>query len=71
MESNAIGAGMGTSGLVGQFGTMAAMGAKEPAGWVLAKIALLHFILPALLTLAISEYMRKRGLISFGDMKLN
>lgn len=71
MESNAIGAGMGTSGLVGQFGTMAAMGAKEPAAWVLAKIALLHFVLPALLTLAISEYLRKRGFISFGDMKLN
>ncbi len=62
------GAGMGTSGLVGQFGTIEAMGMSTS---VLIKIGLLHFILPAILTLAISELMRKKGWIKLGDMKLD
>lgn len=70
MESNSIGAGMGTSGLVGQFGTFAAMQGKEGFISIIMKIGILHFILPALITLAISEYMRKKGFIKFGDMKL-
>ena len=61
------GAGMGTSGLVGQFGAIEAMG-SSPA--VLMQIALMHFILPALLTLAIAEAMRRMNLIKDGDMKL-
>lgn len=68
MQNVPAGAGMGTSGLVGQFGTIEAMGAT---GDVFFKIALLHFILPAILTLLISEYMRKKGWIKFGDMKLD
>lgn len=71
MENNSVGAGMGTSGLVGQFGTIAAMTEIESTGIILVKIAILHFILPAILTLMISEYMRKKGWIKFGDMKLN
>jgi uncharacterized membrane protein len=71
MESNSIGAGMGTSGLVGQFGTFAAMKGSESFISILMKVGILHFILPALITLLISEYMRKKGLIKFGDMKLN
>jgi hypothetical protein len=62
---------MGTSGLVGQFGTIAAMADKESMALIIGKMALLHFILPAVLTLMISEYMRKKGWIQFGDMKLN
>jgi uncharacterized membrane protein len=68
MENIPAGAGMGTSGLVGQFGTIEAMGAS---GAVLFKIAMLHFILPAVLTLIISEYMRKKEWIRFGDQKLD
>ncbi|WP_432662130.1 PTS transporter subunit IIC [Wukongibacter baidiensis] len=71
MENNSIGAGMGTSGLVGQFGTIAAMSDKVPMSKILINIGLLHFILPAVLTLAISEYMRRKGYIKFGDMKIN
>ncbi|TCO71021.1 PTS transporter subunit IIC [Marinisporobacter balticus] len=71
MENNSIGAGMGTSGLVGQFGTIAVMGPNEPMTLIIGKIILLHFILPAILTLIISEYMRKKGWIQYGDMKLN
>ncbi len=71
MENNSIGAGMGTSGLVGQFGTIAAMADKFPMSKILINIGLLHFILPALLTLLISEYMRNKGYIKYGDMKIN
>lgn len=71
MENNSIGAGMGTSGLVGQFGTIAVMAEKAPMSKILINIGLLHFILPALLTLTISEYMRRKGYIKYGDMKIN
>ncbi|HHZ16955.1 MAG TPA: PTS sugar transporter subunit IIC [Peptococcaceae bacterium] len=62
------GAGMGTSGLVGQFGTIEAMGSSAN---ILIMILLVHVILPIVLTLPISGYMRKKGWIKFGDMKLN
>ncbi|QXM07069.1 PTS transporter subunit IIC [Crassaminicella indica] len=71
MENNSIGAGMGTSGLVGQFGTIAVMSGSQPVILIVGKIVLLHFILPAVLTLMISEYMRKKRWIRYGDMKLN
>lgn len=68
MHNSPIGAGMGTSGLVGQFGTIEVMGISAS---VFMKIGLLHFILPAVLTLIIAEFMRKKGWIKFGDMKLD
>lgn len=71
MESNSIGAGMGTSGLVGQFGTIAAMSETTPMTELIIKIGLLHFILPAILSLLIFEFMRKRGMIKTGDLKLH
>lgn len=67
MENLPYGAGMGTSGLVGQFGTIEAMGATPD---VLLKILLLHFILPAIITLIFSEAMRKAKLIKPNDLKL-
>lgn len=68
MQNVPAGAGMGTSGLVGQFGTFEAMGMT---GSVIFKVVVLHFLLPAILTLMISEFMRKKGLIKYGDMKLD
>jgi hypothetical protein len=68
MENIPAGAGMGTSGLVGQFGTIEAMGATAD---VFIKMGLLHIILPIIITLIISELMRKKGWIKFGDMKLD
>ncbi len=70
MKNYSASAGMGTSGLVGQFGTWAAMAGENPA-LLLTKIALMHFILPAALAILISEFMRKKDWIHFGDMKLN
>lgn len=67
MESDMIGAGMGTSGLVGQFATIDVMGGSTKT---LILIILMHFILPGLISFGVSEWMRKRGLIKLGDMKL-
>ncbi|MBP9477573.1 MAG: PTS sugar transporter subunit IIC [Sebaldella sp.] len=65
MVNNKIGAGMGTSGLVGQFSTIEMMGEKS-----LVPIVLLHFLFPAILTFFISKIMKKQGLIKIGDMKI-
>lgn len=67
MQNNAIGAGMGTSGLVGQFAAIDVMGASPI---VLITILLMHFILPGLIAYGVSEWMRNKGLIKPGDMKL-
>ena len=67
MENNAAGGGMGTSGLVGQINTLMVMGGGAPV-WI--RILLLHFLLPAALSLLFSELLRKRGWIRPGDMKL-
>ncbi len=70
MTSNATGSGMGTAGLVGQIMTWQVMTQTEAAAAVLIKILVIQVILPAVVTLAISEFMRKKEWIKFGDMKL-
>lgn len=67
MQGSKLGAGMGTSGLVGQFDALSVMGSS---GRTYFLIILMHFILPAILTLIISEIMRKKGYIKKGDMAL-
>lgn len=71
MTNNATGSGMGTSGLVGQLMTYQVMAETESPALVICKIILLHFVFPALISLCISEFMRKRDLIKTGDMKLD
>jgi uncharacterized membrane protein len=71
MTSNATGSGMGTAGLVGQLMTWETMIQTEPPTVVLIKILVIQIILPAVVTLGISEFMRKKGWIKFGDMKLD
>lgn len=71
MTSNATGSGMGTAGLVGQIMTWQTMIQTEPASLVLIKILLIQILLPAVVTLAISEFMRKKQWIKFGDMQLD
>ena len=71
MTSNATGSGMGTAGLVGQIMTWQTTVPSEPATIVLIKILVIQIILPAVVTLAISEFMRKNNWIKFGDMKLD
>ena len=67
MTNNAAGAGMGTSGLVGQIMTFTDMGFTLP---VLFKVLILHFALPAVLSLAFYVVIKKAGKIKTGDMKL-
>ena len=67
MENIPTGGGMGTSGLVGQFGALTVMG-YTPG--VFMQIGLVHFLMPAVISLVVSEFMRKKKWIKFGDMKL-
>jgi uncharacterized protein len=67
MQNTPEGAGMGTAGFVGQIFTFTAMGFSwEVLGYILT----LHFIGPALICFALSEWMRRIGLIKPGDMLL-
>lgn len=68
MMNNAAGAGMGTSGLVGQIMTFTMMGFSLE---ILAKVILLHIVGPAVLSLLIAEGMRKLGWIQPGQMKIH
>ena len=72
MTNNATGSGMGSAGLVGQFMAYDTMtsGGFSPAVTLL-EIALMHFILPAAIAVAVSEIMRRSKLIKAGDMKLD
>ena len=66
LKCGSSGGGMGTSGLVGVFDlfnyTQGALG--------VVGIILLMIVLPAVLNLLISEFMRRKGWIKDGDMKL-
>lgn len=66
MKNTPLGSGMGTSGLVGQIGTINAMGISA-----LFKVILLHIILPAILSYIIYRLMKNKGLIKDGDMKID
>ncbi len=68
LKCNASGGGMGTSGLVGVFGVIA----ESPSTWTTwLGIALCMFIIPAAVCLALSEFMRKKGLIKPEYLKLD
>lgn len=70
MTNNATGSGMGSAGFVGQIMAYETMVQSIKPSIVVIEIVLMHFILPAIITLLISEYMRKKGLIKLGDMSL-
>ena len=71
MTNNALGAGMGTSGLVGPLATFATMTeAGTAAGPLTIKILCLYFLAPALISLGIHMLMKKAGWVKAGDMKL-
>jgi len=71
MTNNRFGAGMGTSGLVGQFNAFSSMVDYVPLPALFAQIGIVHFVVPAVISIIISELMRKKGWIKFGDMKLS
>lgn len=67
LKCGTAGGGMGTSGLVGIFDlfkyTQGALG--------IVGIFLLMIVLPAVLNILFSEFMRKKNWIKLGDMKLD
>ena len=73
MNGPAVSSGMGTCGLVGQIGVY--------TGWVEAGkavtafdwlgLVLICFVLPAVLSVIFCEFMRKKGYIKDGDLKLD
>ncbi|QQK81190.1 PTS sugar transporter subunit IIC [Salicibibacter cibi] len=68
MESNAEGAGMGTSGFVGQIMTFSTMGFTMQ---VFILILVFHIVLPGVLTYVIDRGLRKSGRIKDGDMTID
>jgi uncharacterized membrane protein len=72
MTNNALGAGMGTAGLVGPLATYATMTAQGAEAWPLTvKILCPQFIAPATISLTIHMIMKRLGWIKPGDMKLS
>ncbi|MCA0972763.1 PTS sugar transporter subunit IIC [Halobacillus litoralis] len=67
LENNAAGAGMGTSGLVGQIMTFQTMGFTAD---IALAVLFLHFIGPAVISLLIAMWFRRKGWIQPGDMKI-
>lgn len=70
MENTPLGSGMGTCGFVGQIGTINAMESVSK-GTVVLNMALLHFVLPAIISYIVYLLLRNKGIIKDGDMKLN
>ncbi len=71
IRCNAAGGGMGTSGLVGVFGTVDASVAAGVDIWrIVLGIILCLFLIPALVSLLVSEILRKRGSIKPSDVRL-
>ena len=68
LECSGVSAGMGTCGLVGPIGVFTDMGFNT--GSVIG-VLLVCVVLPAVLSLAFSEIMRKLGWIKKDDMKLD
>ncbi len=68
LENNAIGAGMGTSGMVGPIMAIETMGFTPE---IFVSVVLLMIVAPAVISLILSEVFRRKGWIKFGDMKLD
>lgn len=67
MTNNQAGAGMGTSGFVGQFMAFETMGFSVE---VFSLVLGFHILLPALLSMVIFAFMRKKNWIKKGDLLL-
>ncbi len=70
MTNTATGSGMGSAGLVGQFEAFRAMAPDFGIVKTLIMIFVMHFILPAVITLLFDTVFYKLGWVRKGDMKL-
>ncbi len=72
LRCNASGGGMGTSGLVGVFGTIDASMAVGLDTWrIVLGVILCLFVIPVAVSLGVSEILRRYKLIKPEDMKLD
>ena len=71
MTNTPTGAGMGTSGLVGQFGAYSAMSESFGSTESLVLIVLMHVVAPAILSIAIHLALRKLGIVKDEYLKLS
>ena len=64
MTNNATGSGMGSAGFVGQIMTWQVMAQTEHPVVVLLKMVVIQFMLPAVLTVVFTQFMRKHNSLS-------
>lgn len=69
LKCSGVSAGMGTCGLVGPIGIITEMGKLTTFDWV--GLILICFILPAIISLIVSEFLRKIKIIKLNDLKLD
>lgn len=71
LQSSPVGSGMGTAGLVGVIETIkVSLTANVPLGTLIVGVLVCLFILPAVISLLVSEFMRHKQWIKFNDLKL-
>ncbi len=70
MTNTASGAGMGTSGLVGQFGAYSAMSESFGGRDTIIMIVVMHFIAPAVLSLMFHFMFKKLGIVKDSYLSL-
>ena len=70
MTNIPVGSGMGTAGLVGPIMSFQTMSTVMSPVTALVFNLLMYFVFPAIISLAVSEFMRKHKLINQGDMSL-
>lgn len=70
MTNNALGAGMGTSGLVGPIAVYSCMSATVPDSILITEIIILYFIAPTIISLLFYFILKRMNLIKAGDMKI-
>lgn len=71
MTNTPTGAGMGTSGLVGQFGAYSAMSESFGDIYTIILIVIMHFVLPAALSLIFHLAFKKLGIVKDEYLKLD
>lgn len=70
MTNTPTGAGMGTSGLVGQFGAIDAMSGIVDSKILIVEIIVMHFVAPAVLSLLFHFIFKKTGIVKDEYLKL-
>ena len=71
MQSNPVGSGMGTAGLIGPIMSFQTMSAYMPGVTALLLNITIYFLLPGIISLSVAEFMRRNRWITNGDMALD